>query len=138
MIIDKDKALELLDAAVAAEGEDRTVAMCVYFLPDGVTPNCIVGNALSQIGVTLEDLRYGDGGSADTAEKNESHSKSVLNGRGIASLAVEGVEITPEATSIFDVAQTVQDGRMGGWDRTWGYAVKLAHRKATILEEEQA
>lgn len=132
-IIDKDKALELLDAAVAAEGEDKTALECSYFEGDGTTPNCIVGHALSQVGAKLADLDYAD------AEAGLARTQFAMNGVGVTALSVNGMEITPEAMHIFDVAQTVQDGRMHDeWDRSWGNAVRRAHLTATKPEEEQA
>jgi len=136
VIIDKTKALELLDAAVAAEGEDKTVLVCNYFKEDGETPNCIVGHALSQIGVKLEDLRYND---EFGIEEDAARTLRRMNGMGVTAVRVEGVEITTEAMRIFDTAQSVQDGRTNGvHDRSWGSAVRHAHLVGTNPEGEQA
>jgi hypothetical protein len=115
--IDKDKALELLDAAVTLKGADYVLPYgegCLYFEEDGTTPVCIVGHALASVGVKLGDL--GPIGMEDRSYR----SPEMDNQRVLRSTEIDGVELSEDARLVFDQAQSYQDE---GW--SWGEAVSM-------------
>lgn len=133
--VDKDKALELLDKAVAAKGEDYRVGGCVYFNTETKEPVCIVGHVLAELGVGVDDFE---------AAYTVNHQTYDFNGQSFSGLykndfIKEKAEFTPEAVEILDSAQTIQDiGRLEYVDKngddprdyTWGNAVRVAREKA--------
>lgn len=132
--ITRDDALSLLRNAVEDRGADYVYpgtaetlgadVTCRYFADEGVgaddfgqtaenpnPPACIVGHALSQLGVTYADVmatRVVHG------ETNTASARLLLR-------ALPGLDVTPEAEQLFVSAQDSQDG---GY--TWGDAVKYA------------
>jgi hypothetical protein len=110
IVIDAAKALDLLAGAVKARGEGHIYpdfnGAC-YYTASG-EPDCMVGEALSQAGVSIDVL---DG----------------LNNRGAFMsdcrdyLAANGVTVTEDAGKVFRAAQERQD--IGN---TWGDAYKVA------------
>lgn len=131
-VIDKPKAIELLERAVAKKGEDwidprakrRKSAIkkcpdfnppgCTYVTPQGKSPACIVGHALHWAGVPLDVLKTLDEGGGEAATT----ACATVN-----SLTGLEVEVTPDAVSVLATAQNVQDE--GG---TWGDALRSARR----------
>jgi len=119
--IDKAKAFELLDAAVALKGADYVLPKgegCLYFEEDGTTPVCIVGHALASLGVKLGDL------SSLGKEDRSYRSPEADNERVFRSTEVAGVEVSENARVVFDQVQAYQDE---GWP--WGEAVSMAKGK---------
>jgi hypothetical protein len=129
IVVDKDKALELLDKAVAEKGADHTVDGCVYF--EGGAPHCIVGHVLAEVGVTESDFEdaYNKGSGYDP----NGQSFGVLYTRDFIT---EKVKFTSEAAQILEDAQQMQDyGVIDGLplsstDITWGTAVRVAREAA--------
>jgi len=125
--IDKDKAFELLDAAVALKGANYSMPRgegCTYFEEDGTTPVCIVGHALASVGASLGDL--GPVRVSKNAEISYGKDAEMDNQRVFRSTNVDGVEFTGTAREVLDLAQGFQDD---GY--SWGAAVKAA-REATF------
>lgn len=119
MIIDKDKAIELMEQAVAEKGEDHVVTKCDYFNPLDGTPVCIVGHVIDRLGKGLDDLR--------TSPENPVTGRgSDVNSTIFVSLEVDGLEFTPEAQKALQVAQEVQDGQRESVESNWGTAVRFA------------
>ncbi|MGW3992207.1 hypothetical protein ACWEF6_01845 [Amycolatopsis sp. NPDC004772] len=114
MIIDKPKAIELLERAVAEKGADYVdpgsqwgKGGCRYVREDAC--GCIVGHAYFYAGATLEQLKGMDNHPDDP---------------GVATLAYDEllpVETTPDAVSAFEVAQRSQDR-----GESWGTALEKA------------
>lgn len=127
-MIDRDEAISLMEKAVIERGEDwryprETMGMkCVYFMPSHVEdelvertglqkggPACLVGMALSFVGLTEEIVGY-------------SNDESVLC---VSNCAAESDEVdwvlSGGAITVFNAAQKVQD--RGG---EWGAALKVA------------
>lgn len=112
IVIDKTKALELLDAAVAKRGADTVVEQCHYVV--GGEPNCIVGEALALAGVDT-DLLY------------PFNSCKIGTAALLAHLKLDGgVEMDRAAVLIFGHAQDKQDNH---W--AWGEAVEETRDAAT-------
>jgi hypothetical protein len=118
--IDKDKAFELLDAAVALKGADYTLPKgegCMYFEEDGTTPVCIVGHALASVGVKLGDLS-----SRGREAGNLSYrSHEADNERVFRQTEIDGVEVSEDARLVFDAVQSYQDE---GY--SWGDAISMS------------
>lgn len=132
--ITRDDALTLIRTAVEDRGADYTYpdtaefegadVTCRYFADEGTEadefgqtaenphpPACIVGHALSQLGVTYEDMQavYVPNGNPNTAS-----ARTLLR-------RLPGLDVTPEAEEVFAEAQDMQDG-----GRTWGDALARA------------
>jgi hypothetical protein len=119
--IDKDKALELLDAAVTLKGADYVLPYgegCLYFEEDGTTPVCIVGHALASVGVKLGDL--GPIKISNSFSNYYGKDAEMDNQRVLRSTEIDGVELSEDARLVFDQAQSYQDE---GW--SWGEAVSM-------------
>lgn len=110
--INRKLALELLDRAVKEKGEEYIVPHCVYFADQG-SPACIVGHALSYVGVESDNFLG-----------------SMGNHEIITDLSADflGVELTPKAYKVFARAQEIQDGREKE-NPSWGNAVKVTHKE---------
>lgn len=114
MIIDKAKAIELLERAVAEKGADyvdpQAKNVCAYVNDDGVTPSCIIGHAYFYAGATIAQL--------DEMDRQGSIEGIVEHAGGEGVLPVE---TTPEAIAAFMAAQDRQDA-----GNTWGCALQAA------------
>jgi hypothetical protein len=123
--INKERAIELLEQAVAERGEDfvyynayqenyANYGACRYQI-DG-EPACLVGLALAKAGVSPEGL-------------------NLLEGSGITNSYTlnrpQNLKITPDALAVFQVAQDTQDN-----DGPWGEALRLAKEKAASQDSE--
>lgn len=108
LVIDEEKALDLLDAAVRARGEHTTTSG--MYVKNGV-PNCFLGVALHLGGLTVDQLKY--------IELLPFH---VVVRDGYAR---DFLAITAKATEILYAAQRVQDQ-----GATWGAAYQLAQEVA--------
>jgi hypothetical protein len=111
----RDKAIELLERAVAEKGEDfvytspvRGSGVCQY-IDDSNNPSCIVGHAFKYLSDEL--------GNHDIfAELNEHEGSSAHD------IVLPGVTITPKASMVLAIAQDVQDSM----EYTWGNALERA------------
>jgi hypothetical protein len=121
MIIDKDKAIELMEQVVAEKGEDHVVTKCEYFNPLDGTPVCIVGHVIDRLGKGLGDM--------SSARRAVSMSAEGLNGVTIDSLVVDGIEFTDDAVNALRFAQEVQDNQRPLIDPNWGSAIQYAKSK---------
>lgn len=137
--IDGRQAFAALVEVVDELGEGQ-VADCIYADVDseGVAfPVCIVGHALTRLGVDPGDLLRLDAFSMDISGlANSGSDKDYL-----------GVELLPTAVSVLRTAQEVQDGDYATEDdyrdKSWGNAVEEARRvyeqfKANDEFEEEA
>lgn len=120
--IDKDRALELLHAAVNERGEDYVYPKhddrC-YYVNEDHTPGCLVGAALVNAGVTIDQLiEFGDGGEIYGSSEMAGDLCYTLRDHEIA-------EIDAYARTLFSLAQSVQDR-----GDTWGDAVREADAHA--------
>ncbi len=119
-IIDGPEALSLLKRAVAEKGaeyvypdaeRDVDSRQCNYFV--GGKPSCIVGYAMSYVGIGQEDL-----------------TKPFFNAADVNTFIGQEVFFTENATRVFSAAQTIQDREPdSGYedeDRNWGLAVQEA------------
>lgn len=114
MIIDKPKAIELLERAVAEKGADYVDpgsqfgrGGCRYVRDDAC--GCIVGHAYFYAGATIDELKEMDANPDDP---------------GVDSLAWAEelpIETADEAVRAFSVAQVAQDR-----GKTWGEALEAA------------
>jgi hypothetical protein len=131
--ITRDDALTQLRNAVEDRGADYVYpgtdpdsggVTCRYFADyevptgefgqDGDNPHppaCIVGHALSQLGVTYEDV---------TAVKTARNLTNTASARALLP-ALPGLDVTPEALEAFADAQDAQDCGL-----TWGDAITAA------------
>lgn len=114
-----DKAEELIERAIEERGADYVydppgTDYCAYFHIEDGTPRCgcIVGLALSYIGLTYADVE--DGLNTDT------HATKLL--------VALGVTCTPEAGRLLDLVQEYQDAKF-----TWGDAYTTA--KTRMIED---
>ena len=124
-IIDRDRAVELLEKVVEAKGRDYEYAPptdgqgndigCVYFAPDGASC-CLVGHVLAELDVKPEHLDA-DG---EDLKPNEA---------GIDILMVDGVELTDAARYVLLEAQRQQD-----YGYTWGRALDRAKAAVTHVQ----
>lgn len=124
MLIDKDKALELLNRAVAEKPDgyaDENVVRghaCEYANEDG-TPSCLVGTALSYTGFDLGNLTYP--GEIDLfVEIPEDVTGEFIGNKGVLGND-PNYEMTLDALVLFRTAQEEQDG-----GSTWADAVQVA------------
>lgn len=127
--IDGARAVALLQQVVE-RNEDYVYEVpagadaCVYVTQDG-TPSCIVGRALTSVGVGfwryneftgIRETFYMNGGIAGLSDELQKHNP--------------GLTITNEARLIFAVAQSVQDNK-----GTWGVALQAARTARFVLNE---
>jgi hypothetical protein len=120
MTITKDKAIELLEEAVAQRGAEYVypgegAAQCHYFansydvsraLADKIDePMCIVGQVLNNIGITSADLN-----TLDVAAES-GYVNRVVGANGLATLINRGSDtyIDTDAVEAFGIAQGKQD-----------------------------
>ncbi|WP_025157226.1 hypothetical protein [Leifsonia aquatica] len=117
--IDRDRAIELMERAVAEKGADYvydlsdeygTGIACFYVR--GGKPSCIVGHALHYAGVDIETLVELDSPAGYSSTSIES---IIENDR------VPGLSFTAEARAALRTAQSAQDLR-----ETWGHSLDLA------------
>lgn len=101
--IDKNRMLELLELVVNREGAD-TKAECKYVMNDA--PQCIGAHVLTELGVTLDELRARE-------------DKSVHVFRGI--LSSRNVSVDEDVLDVLYCAQLRQDS-----GHTWGDALESA------------
>lgn len=123
--IDKARALELLEQAVAERGVDYryNYPSCAYVQRDSAIdvrphPACIVGLALSLAGVPIETLEQLEGDVEEAA--------SELG-------AFHGVKVDAGAVRVWLAAQLVQDTYphpMENGRHTWGEALEAAKQAA--------
>lgn len=140
LVINKDMALYSLEKTVEEHGEDHQVDICQYvenvnenylnYNSPRYVPLCIVGNALFDMGVSVETLRAMD-------REDYSHR---FAGSGLPGLDREKLpfEMTDSAFKILTKAQEVQDSenRYAGTPRgRWGDALKEARRIADSLTD---
>jgi hypothetical protein len=117
--IDKARALQLLEEAVAERGADYVYPHqhCDYAVRDSAidvapAPACIVGVALAKAGVSIAVL--------ETLDGSVSCAASMLRQMGT-------VHLDDEAVDAWQAAQVVQDGPFGVTGRgTWGDALAAA------------
>lgn len=121
IVIDKSRALELLDQAVAEKGAEYVdpaveIGRCNYVQVEGdgdLVPGCIVGYAMNNAGVPLHEL--------------------ALEGI-VTEIDWErwcDVKLSDGAASVLRRAQSMQDDGM-----QWGAAVKYAHSLAAEISEQ--
>lgn len=127
ILVDQKLAVELLERAVAEKGADY-----IYFPPgssgtclydNGDTPGCIVGHALSYLGVSNPDLGRLDDAPDNSDEISSSGILPLSNTRVLE--AITGVTLTPEAEEVWAIAQRYQDDKV-----SWGLAVSHAKARA--------
>lgn len=125
-----DRALSLLNAAIAEKGEDykypknpSVFGGCVYFDPDTRQPSCIIGHVLAYLGLTAEDMEI-DSPLPDIDSRNA---------LAFASLVEEGdIQVdSPRTEALLQVAQEQQD-QGSSWGDAVAAAVSYAARR-TIL-----
>ena len=145
-VIGEVAALDALRKAVANHGENHVVTACSYTAPidgwddylnlhpddrDGVeiAPACILGCAFHEVfGVPVETLKRMDTG------PNGYHqyaSEDLSSEQTLSALRSHGIELTPGAHEILEVAQKVQDN-----GESWGYALEKAYAYAEQLKTE--
>jgi hypothetical protein len=113
-VVTREKAIELLEKAVAEKGEDFVyqypahIAACQYIDEYG-HPSCIVGHAVKYLSDEL--------GNHDMFTMLEEY-----EGNSAHDLALPGVDILPEASMVLAIAQEVQDSM----EYTWGNALDRA------------
>jgi hypothetical protein len=114
--IDRDEAVRGLRLALEARGETyvypRKDNMCNY-VHNGV-PDCLVAEALHQIGVPMETLDWMQVNLSEIGEYDGEEDRYIV-------AAAPSVDITPEAVEVFANAQSAQD--VG---TPWGEAVAEA------------
>lgn len=143
--IDAEEAFDLLQQVVAEKGEDYVYhaptegsqsGTCLYVNPTDVTHRCIIGEVLvGRLGVPTDVF----------LDECPFLGERPFNGTGIVSLNAKpsfykasGIKFTPEAASILNEAQQVQDT-----GRSWGEALKAAryrfeaHKRLKAHEEAQ-
>lgn len=110
----REKALELLERAVAEKGADyvykypEDISACQYI--DGYgQPSCIVGHAFKYLSDEL--------GNRDIFTELKDH-----EGFSPVDFTLPGVTLLPEAVSVLGIAQEVQDSM----EYTWGNALERA------------
>jgi|SRR5690606_22062666 len=113
--VTRDKAIELLEKAVAEKGADYVyepptpaLHVCQYIDDDG-HPSCIVGHVVKYLADEL--------GNHDIFTELEEY-----EGNSAHDIALPGVTILPEASMVLAVAQEVQDSM----EYTWGNALERA------------
>jgi len=130
ILITAEKALSLLQNAVAAKGADYVyprsadsiTKICVY--TRGGEPSCGVGYALHEAGVSIEGLEALDNADTEmwqTTAIGEENVQYVLRNE-------LDVLITDEAVSVFSAFQSAQDS-----GEEWGVALKYASREASLV-----
>lgn len=133
LIINKDKAVESLEAAAKKRGASFVAEVCRYARridindPNKLDCYCLVGTALHHFGVPLEVLQEMD--TYDTeyerrADIEEIHcvgDTSINAPHAIRVLAKHGFSMSQEAMEIFTRAQVMQDT-----GHNWGDAVSHA------------
>lgn len=134
-VLDESDAITLLEQVVNEKGADHTVRYCTYFDvtdtdlrndPDFKgDPMCIVGHVFDKLGKGIQDLSHVVG--------PYPHSASRVNDTQIASIAVDGLIITPRATIILEAAQQVQDGNGRSSDTSWGAALEAARKSHELV-----
>lgn len=123
-LFDVPEVLVALEAAVAERGADYVYdygstpsGNCVYVGSDG-TPSCIVGVALSKLGVSVETLKAeGQTGAAG--------GRTPFNAIAIGSRSDLAALLTPAAVNVLAAAQFRQDS-----GESWGEALNAARRAA--------
>lgn len=113
----REKALKLLERAVAEKGEDFIYtspvdgsSVCQY-IDDSNNPSCIVGHVFKYLADEL--------GNHDIFTELEEY-----EGNSAHDIDLTGVTILPEASMVLAVAQTVQDSM----EDTWGRALEEARK----------
>lgn len=134
-VLDESDAITLLEQVVNEKGADHTVRYCTYFDvtdtdlrndPDFKgDPVCIVGHVLDKLGKNIQDLTHASAAFQQGA--------SVVNDTKIASIAVDGLIITPRATIVLEAAQEVQDGNGDSRDTSWGAALEAARKSHEMV-----
>lgn len=126
--IGKEQAIALLKRAVEEKGEDFVYApnanstdkSCTY--EAGGQPSCIVGYALSYVGVPVEKLAALD--NADDTHQIFATGIKFLSEDGVLE-EIAGVTLTPQAQDILTKAQAYQDD-----GESWGGSVRAAEELA--------
>ena len=124
--IDRDRAIELLEQAVAQRGSDyvyhkpaalRNEAPTCLYLHGQDGPGCLIALALSLAGVSSEQLGQLDSrtDAAIVTEEVQDYLRSV------------SVEISDDAYGVFGVAQSRQD-----YGNTWGEALDAAKKNHAL------
>ena len=122
-----DRALSLLNAAIAEKGEDykypknpSVFGGCVYFDPDTRQPSCIIGHVLAHLGVTAEDMEI-DSPLPGIGSRNVSTFTALVRAKNIR------VD-SPRTEALLQVAQEERDQ-----GSSWGDAVAAALIRAARL-----
>lgn len=135
-VIDKARAFDLLDQALAVKGAAHTQTSCYYltredhYVPgdeavwspadnEEPKPGCLVGTALFLL----------DKDALIKAVEGYRINGDIINSDDVlAGLSANGIDLTDDAIEVFNTAQTLQDGRYPGiyGNRTWGEAVAVA------------
>lgn len=135
IVIDKPKALELLEAVVAERGADyiypNAGSDCFYAdrAEDGTyAPGCIIGHALARIGLPVTALhtldKQNDPGIGTTSlpiwvDEDDAIRDNPMFRPVVVVLEEDyEVKITPDAQAVFAIAQREQDN-----GHTWGDAL---------------
>jgi hypothetical protein len=112
--VSNSEVMDSLTKIVSEQGEDfiyqppeGTLGQCQY-VHNG-RPDCLVGKALYQLGVSVDLLRTLD------------HEGGMNIGK--VDLAQLGLDMPPEALEALDTAQMLQDGQ-----ETWGTALQAAKK----------
>jgi len=127
-IIDRDRAVELLEKVVEAKGRDYIYESplnehgqqigCVYFGPNNC-PACVVGHVFAELQVKPGDVHaMGEDGTADGPG----------NSLGVEGIVIDNVEMTSAAREVFQMAQERQDE-----GNRWGDALDAAKDLAVTL-----
>ena len=134
-VIDRDEAIALLERAVNEKGADYVYPdkiNCLY--ADGNRPGCIVGHALSYVGVSVDQLARLD--HAETylfpVEDGDEDEVYAPSGNGIDDITdpetpvlkeVTGIKLTEDAVKVWKHAQVTQDSL-----KSWGEALDNAKK----------
>jgi hypothetical protein len=125
--IDKARALQLLEEAVAERGADYVYddsdIGCVYVTKDG-TPACGVGLALTKAGVPLELLTYIDHNGDGAGGKNRFEETQIDSPDLLDYLRQNDVDIDDKAEAVFRRFQFEQDHAT-----PWGEALAEAREQ---------
>lgn len=138
-VIDRDKAIDLLNKALEVKSPDHVQGACYYLTvedensgyKDGERPwsrfgdadrepkpGCLVGTALF-----LHDKEA----LVKTIREDGFNGEVITNDQFLAGLEKNGIEIEADALHIFDLAQRMQDGRHETSENLpWGVAVRRA------------
>lgn len=122
--INHEQALAALTTVVTEAGEDFHYQndVCEYVV-DG-EPSCLVGQALSELGVKTDILAEMDAPQQGD-DDNPPPKDTSIEGVAYVLREMAGVNLTPRAVAVLAAAQTVQDIR-----HSWGTALKEAQKEA--------